>query len=362
MCLVMTTRRRGHWHRIAAPANATKKDCLMTQKPGEPFRLEEATIDDLHQAIRRRHDDLRRRGPTLYRPGPRLQRRQQHAGDRRRRAGAGAPGVVRAGSADALSHRDGESLGDPAGSGQVHGPAAGIRTHGADGVRSVGAATIRHDRRHSQRRPGQCARHAQHPRRAVGHLPRRLRSPSRRTDRCRRARRRSAKCSASSPTRWNARPNWTPRMGRNPDLAKRCRCTASCSPSRTRSIPRTCAPPAAATPPTTSIFPRATMSWSSNCAPRARSFSPRRSTPNTTAGPATRAGATTRTKVLPSTLGYQRSTWAGNPSNPYDTTRAASLGSSSGSALSVSTNMVMAAWARKPEPPAAARPITIRSR
>ncbi|MFH1869375.1 MAG: amidase family protein, partial [Pseudomonadota bacterium] len=46
-------------------------------------------------------------------------------------------------------------------------------------------------------------------------------------------------------------------------------------------------------------------------------------------------------KVLPSVLGYQRSTWAGNPSNPYDTTRAASLGSSSGSALSVSTNLVM---------------------
>jgi amidase len=48
------------------------------------------------------------------------------------------------------------------------------------------------------------------------------------------------------------------------------------------------------------------------------------------------------TKVLASTLGYQRSTWAGNPSNPYDTTRAASLGSSSGSALSVSVNLVMA--------------------
>jgi len=46
-------------------------------------------------------------------------------------------------------------------------------------------------------------------------------------------------------------------------------------------------------------------------------------------------------KVLTSTLGYQRSTWAGNPSNPYDTTRAASLGSSSGSGVSVSTNMVM---------------------
>src|SRR5450830_282678 len=47
-------------------------------------------------------------------------------------------------------------------------------------------------------------------------------------------------------------------------------------------------------------------------------------------------------KVLPSTLGYQRSTWGGNPSNPYDTTRSASLGSSSGSGSSVSANLVMA--------------------
>jgi Asp-tRNA(Asn)/Glu-tRNA(Gln) amidotransferase A subunit family amidase len=47
-------------------------------------------------------------------------------------------------------------------------------------------------------------------------------------------------------------------------------------------------------------------------------------------------------KVLPSTLGYQRSTWGGNPANPYDTTRSASLGSSSGSAVSVSINLVMA--------------------
>jgi Asp-tRNA(Asn)/Glu-tRNA(Gln) amidotransferase A subunit family amidase len=47
-------------------------------------------------------------------------------------------------------------------------------------------------------------------------------------------------------------------------------------------------------------------------------------------------------QILPSTLGYQRTTWGGNPANPYDTTRSASLGSSSGSALSVSTNLVMA--------------------
>ena len=46
-------------------------------------------------------------------------------------------------------------------------------------------------------------------------------------------------------------------------------------------------------------------------------------------------------QVLPSVLGYQRSTWGGNPSNPYDTTRAASLGSSSGSGVSVSANLVM---------------------
>src|SRR5262245_59489660 len=46
--------------------------------------------------------------------------------------------------------------------------------------------------------------------------------------------------------------------------------------------------------------------------------------------------------LLPSTLGYQRSSWCGNPSNPYDTTRSASLGSSSGSGVSVSANLVMA--------------------
>jgi Asp-tRNA(Asn)/Glu-tRNA(Gln) amidotransferase A subunit family amidase len=52
-------------------------------------------------------------------------------------------------------------------------------------------------------------------------------------------------------------------------------------------------------------------------------------------------GRHTPEKVLHTTLGYQRSTWGGNPANPYDTTRSASLGSSSGSALSVSTNLVM---------------------
>src|ERR1700686_652823 len=58
-------------------------------------------------------------------------------------------------------------------------------------------------------------------------------------------------------------------------------------------------------------------------------------------------------KALASTLGYQRSTWGGNPCNPYDTTRAASLGSSSGSAVSVSTNLVMASLGE--ETPASCR-------
>jgi amidase len=47
------------------------------------------------------------------------------------------------------------------------------------------------------------------------------------------------------------------------------------------------------------------------------------------------------TMVLPSNLGYQRSTWGGNPSSVYDSTRAASLGSSSGSGASVSANLEM---------------------
>jgi hypothetical protein len=37
---------------IALPGNVLKKDCLMTPQADEPFRLEEATIDDLHHAIR----------------------------------------------------------------------------------------------------------------------------------------------------------------------------------------------------------------------------------------------------------------------------------------------------------------------
>ena len=52
-------------------------------------------------------------------------------------------------------------------------------------------------------------------------------------------------------------------------------------------------------------------------------------------------GRNTPARVLVSDNGYQRSSWAGNPNTPYDSTRSASLGSSSGSGVSVSTNLVM---------------------
>src|SRR3954452_20680705 len=57
-------------------------------------------------------------------------------------------------------------------------------------------------------------------------------------------------------------------------------------------------------------------------------------------GPGDPGGRNVPTKVLPSVLGYQRSTWAGNPCNSYDTTRAASIGSSAGSGRCVNPHLV----------------------
>ena len=105
---------------------------------------------------------------------------------------------------------------------------------------------------------------------------------------------------------------------------------------------RTCAPPAAATRPTTSTSRRAITSWSSSCARKGAIIFAKAVNTEYNGRAGDPGGRHKPAKVLPSTLGYQRSTWAGNPANPYDTTRSASLGSSSGSALSVSINLVMA--------------------
>lgn len=51
-------------------------------------------------------------------------------------------------------------------------------------------------------------------------------------------------------------------------------------------------------------------------------------------------GDHTPERILPSVLGLQRSSWAGAPVNPYDTTRAPSYGSSSGSAVAVNASLV----------------------
>ena len=66
-----------------------------------------------------------------------------------------------------------------------------------------------------------------------------------------------------------------------------------------------------------------------------------RPTPAIRGGEGAERGENRPTKVFVSTQGYQRSSWAGNPSDVYDTTRAASLGSSSGSGVSVSANLAM---------------------
>ncbi len=64
-----------------------------------------------------------------------------------------------------------------------------------------------------------------------------------------------------------------------------------------------------------------------------------RPVPAVRGGAGVERGVNRATKIFVSTQGYQRSTWAGNPSDAYDTTRAASLGSSSGSGVSVSANL-----------------------
>src|SRR5580692_1675478 len=64
-----------------------------------------------------------------------------------------------------------------------------------------------------------------------------------------------------------------------------------------------------------------------------------RPVPSTRGGSGAERGTNRPARVFVSVQGYQRSTWAGNPSDVYDTTRAASLGSSSGSGVSVSANL-----------------------
>ena len=169
-------------------------------------------------------------------------------------------------------------------------------------------------------RPGQRARHAQHPRRALGDLPGRLRPASVARARCRPARRRCARSSASCPTRSSAPPSSTPRTAaipistkmpmygvvfsfKDPFDTKDMRSTGGGDarydidfPARDHVLVEQLRNKGAI------IFAKAV-----NTEYNGRAGDP--------------GGRHKPDKVLPSTLGYQRSTWAGNPSNPYDTTR-----------------------------------------
>ena len=145
-----------------------------------------------------------------------------------------ATGAVRAHGAASLSDPDRQGLHHPARSRQVQGAAARISAAWSRPPPILRrAAAVRHDRRHPQCRPGECARHAQHPRRALGHLPRRFRPASLRGSASARRAAGLRVSSAGCPTRSSARPSSTPPTGATP-ISRRCRCTASCSRSRTR--------------------------------------------------------------------------------------------------------------------------------
>ena len=184
-------------------------------------------------------------------------------------------------------------------------------------------------------------RHAQHPRRALGHLLGRVRQASVARARCRRTRRRSASSSASSPTRWSAPPSSTRQFGRNPDLEKMPMYGVVFSfkdPFDTKDMRSTGGGDARYDidfPARDHVLVEQLRNKGAIIFAKAvnTEYNGRAGDPG---------GRNKPDKVLPSTLGYQRSTWAGNPSNPYDTTRSASLGSSSGSGVSVSANLVMA--------------------
>ena len=170
---------------------------------------------------------------------------------------------------------DREGLDDPARSRQVQGPAARVRPHGGDRVEARRAAAVRHDRRHSERRPAQRARHAQHPRRALGDVLGRVRPASvagpaaaGRAAGVRvlppAARRAGARRRARQAVRPQSRSRQDADVRRGVLVQGPVRHQGHALDRRRRRAP------------TTSIFRRATTCWSSSFATRARSSSPRR--------------------------------------------------------------------------------------
>ena len=177
--------------------------------------------------------------------------------------------------------------------------------------------------------------------------------------------RRAGRCesSASCPTRSSGRPSSTPQYGRTPDLAAM---PMYCIPFTfkdsfdTKDMRSTGGGDAR----TTSTSRRAITRWSSSCATRAPSSTPRPIRRIQRAAPAIPAAPhPAKTCDAAGLRAISAAPGAALPANLYDTTRAAAIGSSSGSAVSVSANLAMCSICEETRMPrAAVPPITTRRR
>ena len=144
----------------------------------QPFVLEEASIESIHNAIKS--------GQTTCSEVVQgyVARARAYNGTCSALVTAdGAPipaahGAVRAGAPIAFPTKTVAISDDLARLRQVQRRRAGLGPHGADRVGSERDAAIRHGRRHSERGPGERARDAEYPRRTLRHLQRRVRRAS----------------------------------------------------------------------------------------------------------------------------------------------------------------------------------------
>ena len=192
----------------------------------KPFHVEEATIEELHEAIRAGRTNC---VDVVKQYIARVRAYNGVASLLVTEDGAPVPeaiGAVRGGAPLAFPDRDGRRRDDLSRSRQVSGAAAGIRPHGADRLRPERRTAIRHDRRQARQHAAQRAGDAEHPRRALGHVQGRIRPTPL-------ARPPAARCAADlrdvpplpgrARTRRRARRaiRHEPRSGRNADVRRR---------------------------------------------------------------------------------------------------------------------------------------------
>ena len=182
---------------------------------------------------------------------------------------------------------------------------------------------------------------AQHPRRALGHLQGRVRPPPVARARCRPARRRSATMFRRQPDALERAAELDAQYGTNPpldDLPMYGVVFSFKDPFDTKDMRTTGRRRCGLRHrfPGARPYPRRAAARQGRDHLRQgglhRIQRPRRQS---------RRPARARTRCCPRCSAISAARWGGNPSNVYDTTRAASLGSSSGSGVSVSANLVM---------------------